>query len=140
VDRNVPVIKDEWITLECNPAYIFGGDVGFQDFRVRANLSVELVSYMIGCMMGRYSLDEPSLIYAHSGNIGFDPSRYRKFSADADGIIPISDDHWFEDDAAERVGEFVKLVWGADTFVENMEWLSDSLGRKAGETADEAIR
>ncbi|MGE6993885.1 BREX-1 system adenine-specific DNA-methyltransferase PglX [Pseudomonas sp. NPDC047961] len=99
-----------------------------------------LISYVVGCMMGRYSLDEPGLAYAHSGGIGFDSSCYLKFSADADGIIPISDEAWFEDDAAERVRDFVKVVWGAETLVENMEWLADSLGRKAGESADEAVR
>jgi hypothetical protein len=102
--------------------------------------SQRLVSYAFGCIMGRYSLDESGLIYAHSGGVGFDSSRYRKFPADADGIIPITDESWFEDDAAESVREFVKVVWGADTLVENMEWLADSLGRKAGESADEAIR
>lgn len=99
-----------------------------------------LISYSIGCMMGRYSLDAPGLIYAHNGSIGFDPSRYSKFSADADGIVPITDESWFEDDAAERVREFVKIVWGEGTLVENMEWLADSLVRKAGESADEVIR
>lgn len=99
-----------------------------------------LISYAVGCMMGRYSLDEPGLIYAHSGNIGFDPLRYQKFHADADGIIPITDESWLEDDVAERVREFVKVVWGVDALLENMEWLADSLGRKAGESADEAIR
>lgn len=70
----------------------------------------------------------------------FRSSRYRKFPADADGIVPITDESWFEDDAAERVREFVKVVWGAEALVENLEWLADSLGRKAGESADEAIR
>lgn len=102
--------------------------------------SKRLVSYIVGCMMGRYSLDVPGLIYAHNGSLGFDPSRYSKFSADSDGIIPTTDEPWFEDDAAERVREFVKVVWGTETLVENMEWLADSLGRKAGESADEAIR
>jgi len=97
-------------------------------------------SYAVGCMMGRYSLDEPGLIYACSHGAEFDSLRYRKFAADADGIIPVTDEPWFEDDAAERVREFVKVVWGAETLVENMEWLADSLGRKAGESADEAIR
>lgn len=101
---------------------------------------LRLVSYAVGCMMGRYSLDEPGLIYAHSDGVGFDTSRYSKFPADADGIIPITDESWFEDDAAERVREFVKVVWGVDTLVENMEWLADNLGRKSGESADEAIR
>ncbi len=99
-----------------------------------------LISYAIGSMVGRYSLDEPGLIYAHAGNVGFDASRYATFPADADGIIPITDESWFEDDASERVREFVQVVWGAETLVENMEWLADSLGRKSGESADEAIR
>lgn len=99
-----------------------------------------LISYAIGCILGRYSLDEPDLIYANTGNIGFEPSRYRKLPADADGIIPITDESWFEDDTAERVREFVKVVWGADFVVENMEWLADSLARKEGESADEVIR
>lgn len=99
-----------------------------------------VISYAIGCIMGRYSLDEPGLIYAHCGNIDFAPSRYRKFPADTDGIVPITDVFWFEDDAVERVREFVKVVWGSDSLVENMEWLADSLGRKSGDSADEAIR
>ena len=99
-----------------------------------------LLSYVIGCMMGRYSLDEDGLIYAHCSNVGFDPSRYSTFPADADGIIPVTDESWFEDDAAERVREFIKVVWGAEKLVENMEWLADGLGCKPGESADDAVR
>lgn len=99
-----------------------------------------LTSYAIGCMMGRYSLDEPGLIYAHAGNVGFDAARYQTFPADADGIVPITDEFWFEDDAANRVREFLRAVWGADTLDENMAWLAESLGTKAGETPDETIR
>jgi hypothetical protein len=100
-----------------------------------------LISYAIGCMMGRYSLDEPGLIYAHAGNIGFDPSRYdQKFPADADGIVPITEDRWFEDDAASRVSEFLRAVWGADTLDENLAWLAESLGTKGTETPDETLR
>ena len=102
--------------------------------------SQRLISYAIGCMMGRYSLDEPGLIYAHAGNVGFDPTRYQTFPADADGIVPITDEFWFEDDAANRVREFLRAVWGADTVDENMAWLAESLGTKAGETPDETIR
>jgi hypothetical protein len=100
-----------------------------------------LISYAIGCMMGRYSLDEPGLIYAHAGNVGFDPSRYeKKFPADADGIVPITDEFWFADDAASRVREFLRAVWGAETLDENMAWLAESLGTKGAETPDETIR
>lgn len=99
-----------------------------------------LVSYAIGCMMGRYSLDETGLIYAHAGNVGFDTSRYTSFPADADGIVPLTDELWFTDDAASRVREFLLAVWGADTLEENMAWLAESLGAKASETPDETIR
>ncbi|MFN9747954.1 MAG: BREX-1 system adenine-specific DNA-methyltransferase PglX [Burkholderiales bacterium] len=99
-----------------------------------------LISYAIGCMMGRYSLDEPGLIYAHAGNVGFEPDRYATFPADADGIVPITDELWFSDDAPSRIREFLHAVWGPDTLEENMAWLAESLGTKASETPDEAIR
>jgi type II restriction/modification system DNA methylase subunit YeeA len=99
-----------------------------------------LISYAIGCMMGRYSLDGPGLIYAHAGNFGFDSDRYKTFPADADGIVPITDDLWFGDDASLRIREFLLAVWGSDTLEENMVWLAESLGAKANETPDETIR
>ncbi len=102
--------------------------------------SQRLVSYAIGCMMGRYSLDEAGLIYAHAGNEGFDASKYTTFPADADGIVPITDMLWFEDDAANRVQEFLQAVWGKATLDENMAWLAESLGGKESETPIEAIR
>jgi hypothetical protein len=102
--------------------------------------SQRLISYAIGCMMGRFSLDEPGLIYAHAGNVGFDANRYKTFPADADGIVPITDELWFEDDATNRVQEFLKAVWGEETLDENMAWLSESLGVKGDETPEETIR
>lgn len=102
--------------------------------------SQRLISYAIGCMMGRYSLDEPGLIYAHAGNVGFEPGRYATFPADADGIVPITDELWFADDACSLIREFLSAVWGPDTLEENIAWLADSLGTKASETPDETIR
>ena len=99
-----------------------------------------LISYAIGCMMGRYSLDEPGLIYAHAGNVGVEPGRYATFPADADGIVPITDELWFADDAGSRIREFLRAAWGPDTLEENMAWLAESLGQKPTETPDEAIR
>ena len=99
-----------------------------------------LISFCIGCMMGRYSLDEPGLIYAHSGNVGFEPSRYATFPADADGIVPITDELWFADDAPSRIREFLCAVWGPNTLEENLAWLAESLGAKTSETPDETIR
>ena len=106
----------------------------------RENDCQRLLSYAIGCMMGRYSLDTPGLIYARAGNVGFDASRYTTFLADADGIVPLTDELWFQDDAASRIREFLLAVWGADTLAENMAWLAESLGQKTSETPDETIR
>jgi len=137
-----PDVPIEQITLTVNPAYRYGGNLTEDEqwARFRQDTMQELISYAIGCMMGRYSLDEPGLIYAHAGNVGFDPTRYKTFPADADGIVPITEEFWFEDDAANRVREFLRAVWGADTLHENMAWLAESLGTKAGETPDETIR
>ncbi|WP_047248550.1 BREX-1 system adenine-specific DNA-methyltransferase PglX [Chromobacterium subtsugae] len=99
-----------------------------------------LLSYAIGCVMGRYSLDEPGLIYAHAGNVGFDPSRYETFPADTDGIVPVSDLSWFPDDATARVLEFLVAVWGEETLAENLAWLAESLGLKGDEAPEETLR
>jgi len=102
--------------------------------------SQRLISYAIGCMMGRYSLDESGLIYAHANNEKFDLSRYPTFPADEDGIVPITDELWFDEDASNRIREFICAIWGVDTIEENMAWLAESFGAKSGETSDEAIR
>jgi len=124
-DELTPDVPDEQITL------------------TRANRekdSQRLVSYAFGCMMGRYSLDEPGLIYAHAGNQDFNAGRYQKFPADADGIIPLTEMHWFEDDATHRIREFLTAVWGKDTLDANMLWLAENLDKKANETAEDTIR
>lgn len=86
-----------------------------------------LISFLIGCMMGRYSLDQESLVYAHAGNEGFDASLYQTFAADSDGIIPITDEEWFKDDVSNRVVEFVKTVWSEENIAENLQFIADSL-------------
>ena len=99
-----------------------------------------LLSYAIGCMMGRYSLDKPGLIYAHSGNQGFDVSQYKKFPADEDGILPLTEFNWFPDDAASRFEKFIATAWPADHLDENLTFVADSLGAKKGESPRETIR
>jgi hypothetical protein len=130
------------ITLTVNAAYRYGGGQSAVELESRFLLETaeDFVSYAIGCMMGRYSLDEPGLIFAHAGNVGFEPGRYATFPADADGIVPITDELWFADDACSRIREFLRAVWGQGTLEENMAWLAESLGTKASETPDETIR
>lgn len=99
-----------------------------------------LISYSIGCMMGRYSLDKPGLIYAHSGNEGFDAAQYKTFPADDDGIIPITDYEWFDDDAACRFHKFIETAWDKKGLDANLDFIAESIGRKANESSREAIR
>jgi len=99
-----------------------------------------LLSYAIGCMMGRYSLDQEGLIYAHTCNEGFDPSQYTKFPADDDGIVPVTEAPWFDEDAANRFERFVRTVWPAETLEENIAFVAESLGAKKSETPRETIR
>ena len=99
-----------------------------------------LVSYAIGCMMGRYSLDGPGLIYANGGNEGFDASKYATFPADDDGVIPVTDVDWFDDDAARRFSEFLAVAWSPETLTENLQFVADSLSQRHGETPLDTIR
>jgi hypothetical protein len=139
LESTVPI---EQITLTANPAYRYGGELTSDEQwnRFKQDTLGEFISFVIGCMMGRYSLDVPGLIYAVGGNDDFDASRYKTFAADTDAIIPVTHDFWFEDDAAARVREFLRTAMGAESLEQNMAWLANGLGVKASETPDDAIR
>lgn len=96
---------------------------------------VSLVSYAVGCMFGRYSLDMDGLAYAGGE---WDPARYKTFQPDPDNVIPICDDEYFDDDITGRFIEFVRTVYGADTLEENLKFVADALGGKG--TPREVIR
>ena len=142
-----PEVPIEQITLTVNPAYRYGikGTEEERNARFRSDTMTELVSYTIGCMMGRYSLDQEGLVYAHAGNEGFDASLYKTFPADSDSIVTVMDDEWFKGDACNRVVEFVKTVWGEENLTENLQFIAESLCLDAitprkSETAVETIR
>jgi hypothetical protein len=100
-----------------------------------------LLSYAIGCMMGRYSLDKPGLIYAQSGNIGFDPGEYKTFPADEDGIVPLLETDWgIPGDAASRLVEFIGVVWPNERLEENLKFIADSLVPAKDERPRDTIR
>jgi type II restriction/modification system DNA methylase subunit YeeA len=141
-DELTPEVPLSEITLTCNPHYRYNGSKTDEELETQllTDTIEELISYSIGCMMGRYSLDEPGLIYAHSGNIGFEPSKYITFPADDDGIIPIIDMPWFADDAANRFVEFMKVAWPPETIVENLKFVADSLNPKRNEDPTDTIR
>ena len=85
------------------------------------------ISYAVGCMLGRYSLDMDGLAYAGGE---WDASKYASFAADKDNIIPICDDEYFEDDIVGLFVKFVKTVYGADTLDENLKFIADALDGK----------
>ena len=96
-----------------------------------------LISYAVGCMFGRYSLDEKGIIFAGGD---FDKSKYKTFSVDEDNIIPITDEAYFGDDIVERFKKFIKVVYGDNTFNENMDFIAETLGKKGTETSEDTIR
>ena len=97
----------------------------------------DFISYAVGCMFGRYSLDEDGLVYAGGD---FDINRYKLFKADVDNIIPITDQAYFGDDIVERFKNFVEIVYGKETFNENFDFIAESLGKKGTETSEDTIR
>ena len=84
-----------------------------------------LISYAVGCMFGRYSLDTPGLAYAGGQ---WDNSKYNRFQPDRDNIIPITDDEYFEDDIVARFIRWVEVVFGKSTLEENLKFIADALG------------
>ena len=93
------------------------------------------ISYAVGCMFGRYSLDIEGLAYAGGD---WDSNKYSTFIPDTDDIIPICDEEYFEDDIVSRFIEFVSVVYGSDTLEENLKFIADALGGKG--TPREVLR
>jgi len=97
---------------------------------------VSLLSYAVGCMFGRYSLDVEGLAYAGGE---WDGGKYETFLPDADNCIPVTDEAYFQDDVVGRLVEFVRTVYGADTLEENLDFIATALGNR-GNTNREVIR
>lgn len=104
----------------------------------RAELQREiksLISYAIGCIFGRYSLDVEGLCYAGGE---WDASKYKTIIPDADNILPICDDEYFDDDLLGKIVKFVEVVYGKETLEENLRFIANALGGKG--TPREVIR
>ena len=130
----VPASSADTTSLSMNPDFAYAAVAETQ--RVGAmtrDMVSEFVSYAIGCMFGRYSLDEPGLILADQGATLRDylatiPSP--TFAPDADNVIPIVDGDWFEDDIVERFRQFLRAAFGEPHFEENLRFVTVSLGVK----------
>ena len=110
-DELMPEVEDKDVTVR--PA-----DLG-RDIR-------SLISYAVGCMFGRYSLDTEGLAYAGGD---WDAGKYSSFIPDKDNILPICDDEYFDDDIMGRFVDFVRVVYGAETLEENLKFIADALGK-----------
>ena len=95
-----------------------------------------LLSYAVGCMFGRYSLDVEGLAYAGGE---WDRSKYQSYIPDADNVIPLTDEEYLDDDIVSRLCTWLKAVYGADTLEENLDYIAKALGNK-GSTSREIIR
>lgn len=120
-DELTPEVEDKDVTVR-------KADLG-RDIR-------SLISYAVGCMFGRYSLDADGLAYAGGE---WDASKYSTFLPDADGILPITDEEYLEDDIVTLLCVWLKKVYGADTLEENLDFIAKALGNKRA-TSREVIR
>jgi len=133
-DELTPEVPLNEITLTCNPAYRYGikNDVEANETRLRADTMAEFLSYAVGCMFGRYSLNTAGLVLANQGETLADylvrisePS----FMPDEDNVIPVLDADWFADDITERFRLFLRTTFGEAHFRENLRYIEDALGK-----------
>lgn len=138
-DELTPDVADKDITV--HRVYDSKDDVpesmkGSNYVRTLHDEIVSLLSYAVGCMFGRYSLDVDGLAYAGGE---WDESKYKTFIPDADNCIPITDEEYFEDDIVGLFCAWLKKVYGENTLEENLDFIANALGNK-GKTSREVIR
>ncbi len=123
------------VTLTCNPHYRYGGDKSEEELEalLLADTMRELVSYAVGCMFGRYSLDKPGLILANQGEALADylaQVPQPTFPADDDNVIPLLDGDWFPDDITLRFRQFLRSAFGDEHYEDNLAFIEQALNVK----------
>lgn len=131
-DELTPDVPLEDITLLKDETKIINGELIFQENEIIA----QLISYAVGCIFGRYSLDKEGLILANQGeNLADYIQKVGKgeadlsFIPDEDNVVPLLDEEWFDDDIVNRVREFISAVWGADQLQTNIDYIEQALGK-----------
>lgn len=129
-----PDVSLNEITLTCNPHYRYGGDKTESELEdlLRKDTISEFMHYAVGCMFGRYSLDEPGLILANQGDgiaeyLAKVPNPI--FEPDDDNVIPVLEGDWFPDDLTERFRKFLRVTFGEENFQENLKYVEESIGK-----------
>ena len=147
-DELTPEVPLNEITLTCNPHYRYSNSKNAEELELRllADTMKEFISYAVGCMFGRYSLDKPGLILANQGETIEDYWKnvrsYQNlptancslptdsiFPPDADNVIPILDGDWFTDDISERFRKFLRVTFGDEHYEENLKFIEVALGK-----------
>lgn len=134
-DELSPDVPLSEITLTCNPYYRYGNSKNEQELEdmLRADTMREFISYAVGCMFGRYSLDKPGLILANQGETLADYLRQVPqplFTPDEDNVIPLLDGDWFADDITGSFREFLRVSFGDEYCDENLNFIEAALGKK----------
>ncbi len=136
-----PEMSLEQVTLTCNPYFRYDNNKSEKELEVIfcADTMKEFISYSVGCMFGRYSLDKPGLILANQGETMDDfrlqiadygvPWEEVRFKPDEDNAIPLLEGEWFPDDIAGRFKKFLRVTFGDEHFDENLAFIEDALGR-----------
>jgi type II restriction/modification system DNA methylase subunit YeeA len=129
-----PEVPLNEITLTCNPHYRYGNDKTEAELEaiLLADTMKEYISYAVGCMFGRYSLDKPGLILANQGETVADyhtQAPNPTFPPDADNVLPILDGEWFIDDITERFRHFLRVTFGEEHYEENLKFIEAALNK-----------
>lgn len=145
-----PKVPLEEITLKCNPKYRYGANRDEKELQALQQCDAirEMVSYALGCMMGRFSLDKPGLILANHGGTVDDYLKQiasPSFLPDEDAILPLTNQEWFPDDVTKRFRDFIRAALGDEHLQENIDFVAESLCKHAlkpqrGESALDTVR
>ena len=122
------------ITLSCNPHYRYGGEKTEDELEALLTVDTmkELVSYGVGCMFGRYSLDKDGLVLANQGENYNDYLKLvpkPSLNPDQDNVIPVLDGDWFSDEISGCFKKFLKVAFGEKNFEENLKFIEDAVGK-----------
>lgn len=133
-DELKPDVPMSEITLTCNPYYRYGREKSESelDAMLLADTMKEFISYAVGCMFGRYSLDKQGLILANQGETLVDYLVHvpqPRFKPDEDNVIPMLDGDWFTDDITDRLREFLRVSFGDEHYDENLSFIETALGK-----------
>jgi type II restriction/modification system DNA methylase subunit YeeA len=131
-DELTPDVPLNEITLTCNPHYRYKGNKTEEELEAEllADTMREFISYAVGCMLGRYSLDKPGLILANQGETLADYLKQvpqPRFTPDKDNVIPMLDGDWFADDIVERFRQFLRVTFGEEHYEENLQFIEQAL-------------